>query len=602
MLDQALWSRFKGAASPDEFIDSWLAILCRQLPGNVTGVVLVGDPDAGPYVPIAYWPEKSRVGEQHLIAANKSLAKRQGMAIAAAGGEATAQIVSGPLFVDGKLYGVCSVEVSDPAAVITEVMRKIQWAAGWIEAFFRRRLQEEEQELAERSRLAFDMLSSVLEAEGGVTAATSLATEMATRLKADPVSVGFVKRRKCRVAALSHASGFGNKMNLIRDIGSAMDEAVDQNAVIVYPADETWDYRVSLAHEELARLHRSGSILTVPLQSGGRIIGAMTLQRPASNPFDAATVELCDAVAAVVGPVLEEKRLNDRNIFIKIIEAAADQFRRLFGAGYFGRKLATAIAVVLVAFFSYATTDYSVTSPAIIRGTIQRTIVAPFNGYVANEEARAGELVRQGQELARLDDQDLSFERLRLATTRQQKMTEYDRALTQHERAEALIIKAQVEQTDAQLALIDEQLRRTRLVAPFDGYVVEGDLSQSIGAAVERGEELFKIAPLDSYRVILEVDESDIGNIEIGQTGVLRVAALPQDPMTYRIEQITAISEQKEGRNFFRVEASLDKVTGRLRPGMEGIAKTSVDTRLLIGSYTQKMINWIYLATWRWTP
>ncbi|MFC6657564.1 hypothetical protein ACFQEX_19885 [Roseibium salinum] len=167
MLDQALWSRFRSAQSPEEFIDSWLAILCRQFPGNVTGVVLIGDPEAGPFVPVAYWPERSRVGEQHLIAANKSLAKRQGMAMAAAGDDAPSQIVSGPLFVDGKLYGVCTVEVSQQIAANTEVMRKIQWAAGWVEAFFRRRLQEEEQELGERSRLAFDMLSSVLEAKGG---------------------------------------------------------------------------------------------------------------------------------------------------------------------------------------------------------------------------------------------------------------------------------------------------------------------------------------------------------------------------------------------------------------------------------------------------
>ncbi|MDN3720463.1 hypothetical protein QW131_17530 [Roseibium salinum] len=136
MLDQALWSRFRSAQSPEEFIDSWLAILCRQFPGNVTGVVLIGDPEAGPFVPVAYWPERSRVGEQHLIAANKSLAKRQGMAMAAAGDDAPSQIVSGPLFVDGKLYGVCTVEVSQQIAANTEVMRKIQWAAGWVEAFF----------------------------------------------------------------------------------------------------------------------------------------------------------------------------------------------------------------------------------------------------------------------------------------------------------------------------------------------------------------------------------------------------------------------------------------------------------------------------------
>jgi hypothetical protein len=40
--------------------------------------------------------------------------------------------------------------------------------------------------------------------------------------------------------------------------------------------------------------------------------------------------------------------------------------------------------------------------------------------------------------------------------------------------------------------------------------VVKGDLSQSLGAAVERGNVLFELAPLDSYRVIMKVDERDI--------------------------------------------------------------------------------------------
>jgi hypothetical protein len=72
--------------------------------------------------------------------------------------------------------------------------------------------------------------------------------------------------------------------------------------------------------------------------------------------------------------------------------------------------------------------------------------------------------------------------------------------------------------------------------------------------------------------------------------------------MTYRVERITAISEQRDGRNFFRVEAALESLSERLRPGMEGIAKTEIDERLLIQSYTGKLIDWAYLALWRWLP
>ena len=65
---------------------------------------------------------------------------------------------------------------------------------------------------------------------------------------------------------------------------------------------------------------------------------------------------------------------------------------------------------------------------------------------------------------------------------------------------------AQIEQAEAQLALVEEQLSRARLVAPFDGFIVVGDLSQSLGSPVERGDVLFEVAPLDGFRVVLEVD------------------------------------------------------------------------------------------------
>ena len=139
---------------------------------------------------------------------------------------------------------------------------------------------------------------------------------------------------------------------------------------------------------------------------------------------------------------------------------------------------------------------------------------------------RAGAIVREGQLLATLDDQDLTLERLRWSTTRRQRVTEYDRALAKGERAESNIARSQVDQANAQLALLDEQLARTKVTAPFDGVVVSGDLSQKVGGAVERGQELFKITPLNAYRVTLEIHESDIQDVHEGQGGTLAARRL----------------------------------------------------------------------------
>ena len=53
------------------------------------------------------------------------------------------------------------------------------------------------------------------------------------RLQCDPVSIGFVRGHRCTVAAISHASGCGNKLSTIRVIGDAMVEAGDQRAVVL---------------------------------------------------------------------------------------------------------------------------------------------------------------------------------------------------------------------------------------------------------------------------------------------------------------------------------------------------------------------------------
>ena len=77
-------------------------------------------------------------------------------------------------------------------------------------------------------------------------------------------------------------------------------------------------------------------------------------------------------------------------------------------------------------------------------------------------------MVRAGDTLATLEDRELSLERLRWVTERQQRVFEHDRALASRQPATINVVKSQIDQADAQLRLIDEQIARTKLTAPFD--------------------------------------------------------------------------------------------------------------------------------------
>lgn len=598
IFDQALWTQFSNATSAEEFVGTWLALLCRNINGAVSAVVALGDPDTGPFAPAAHWPEEKTVGPAVMAIAERALGKRQPVLAQEQGENAIAL----PFLLDEQLHGGIAITVAADGMAPAEVIRHLRWGAGWIEVLLRRDQGASFEKLQTRTATALEMLATVLEQKGISGATNALVTELARRLDCDPVSIGFVRRGGARVRAVSHASGFGKRLSLMRNIRDAMDEAIDQEAIVLYPPRATWDYRVTLAHEELARSQKADHVLSVPIQYDGKIIGALSLQKHGAEGFSDDTVELVDAVATIVGPVLEEKRRNDRWLVFKAFEAFGNQLKSLLGPRNFGYKLSTVIFVALVWYFYTATTTFTITAPAAIQGSVQRTIVAPFNGYLADEMVQAGALVEKGQVLARLDDRDLALERLRLVTSRGQRQAEYDQALADRERAQANIIETQILQIESQIALVDEQIVRTKVRAPFSGVVVSGDLSQSIGATVERGEQLFQIAPLDAYRVVMEVDEGDLLEIEVGQTGQLRVSSLPDLPLAYRIDRITPISAQAEGRNFFRVDATLLDSDSRLRPSMEGVARTDIDQRLLIQVWTRPLLNWAKLAFWRWKP
>jgi multidrug resistance efflux pump len=208
--------------------------------------------------------------------------------------------------------------------------------------------------------------------------------------------------------------------------------------------------------------------------------------------------------------------------------------------------------------------------------------------------------VQKGQTLARLDDKDLRLEQTRLMSEREQLLRRQRQALASKDRAQVSELAAEIEQVAAASSLVDDKLSRSTLTAPFDGVVVSGDLSQLLGAPVEQGKALFEIAPLDAYRVILEVDERDIGDVAVAQEGELTLSGIPSEHMAFTVQRITPVSTTKEGRNYFRVEAHLENGSDHVRPGMEGVGKVVINQRRLIWSWTHSLTDWLRLAWWKW--
>ena len=603
------WRQFGSASTPEEFCASWLALQCHIITDVNDAVVVLQRPGSETFAPLAFWPQDGRdrshleaVTERALRDGRGVVQPREGSASSAMPARPDYQLAY-PIRFDGQVRGVIGLDITwrDEGRLQT-AMRQLQWGAGWLEVLLRRHADPGEA-AQRRVKLILQLVSAFLERPGFKESAAAVVTEIASQLGCDRVVLALLTGKELKIEAVSHTVQFDRHANLLNATMAAMTEALDQGEPIVYPPDRDDRLVVTFSHAELAQMSGGGGVVTLPLTHGGRQIGALTLERASGFRFDTPSVELLEGLAAMLGPLVDLKHAQQRTLVGHAADSATGFWQKLAGPRHGGFKLIVLLIAMTVAFLSLVDGVYRVSANARVEGEIQRSVTAPFQGYVRETTKRAGDTVSKGELLARLDDRDLKLERVRLQAQREQMGKQYREAMAKRDRSTVRVVSSQIDQVEAQLALVEEQLSRTEIIAPFDGILVSGDLTQALGAPLERGQVLFEIAPLDDYRVVLQVDERDIADVRAGQQGELVLSSMPQTVFPVGVVKVTPVSMAKEGRNTFRVEARIASQAGpRLRPGMEGIAKVHVDERRLIRIWTRELATWIRLKLWAWTP
>lgn len=581
----------------------WLRLHCERTNAIQRALVVLRVDGESPLRPAAVWPSAQSVTPDLRATCEAALAKATGVLRRAASGDDATVFMAWPCIVDGAVRAVVACEIDNhDQPVLTATLRELQLSSGWLEAVLRRVASHAESERIEQAAEALDLMAGVLDEPRFEGAARALVTDLALRFDCDRVSLAMRRRGRARLVAMSHTANFSRRMNLVAALEAAAEEAIDQATAVAWPLKADEEILVTRAHEGLSRAHGAQAVMTVPLAHGETFYGALVLEASDRGKLDHRMAALLEGAGALLAPVLEEKRENDSWLPVKIGRSIEAQVKRLFGPRYIGRKLAAGAIAGLAAFAALAEGTATVVADARLEGRVQRAVVAPFDGYVQAENARAGQVVEKGAVLAKLDDRDLRLERLRYRAGREQRELELQQALAEGRRADVNVINARIREATAQIELLDEMMARAVIAAPFDGLVVAGDLSQKVGSPVERGEQLFQLTPLEGYRVVIMVPEERIAEVGPGQTGEVRFAAFPDRTWAVTVESITPVTDVRDGANVFRVEGRLDGAVDRLRPGMEGVVRLTGEERLLVDIWSRPALDWLRLSLWRWLP
>lgn len=576
-----------------------LHLQCRVADGCLRAVVLTREADGGPFRLVTTWPNDAPTTSALRNAATAAIRNRRTaiMASERSSDPAAGFIVACPVLHEDTVLGVVAVEFGGSAESRRRaVARAFETCAAALMPMLRATGAEPDPQ----ARRILDIVAASVEHVAFDAASRSAMSRLAATGQYEQVTLGFVSRGRSSICAASGRANVDSRMRVARNMGLAMDEAIAQDATLVYAGNKRDRDHALDAHAELVAARGGGALCTIPINRDDRLVGAVLIEHADAQHFDAATTAFCETAVALIGPILFDKHRQDRGPVGKLISAAAAAANGIRAPQNRWRWVAAAIVAGVLAVPFIASGQYRVTSNASLEGATRRIVASPVDGFVAEAPARAGDIVEAGQLLARLDDRDLKLERLKWSSEKEQLRREYREAMAEHDSSRVTILKARLDRATAQLGLTEERIARAHIIAPMAGVVVAGDLSQSLGAPVEKGQNLFEIAPLDSYRVTLQVDERDIGQLSLGQTGRLALVGLPDRHLAFRLERITPIAKQADGRNFFTVEAKLDENPPLLRPGMDGVGKIDIGERRLAWIWTHRLVDWLRLRAWSW--
>jgi multidrug resistance efflux pump len=488
----------------------------------------------------------------------------------------------------------------DPSVLQTTTpMRDL--AAGLYEVFAARQEANYRAIEASRVRKAMAMLATSQEAQGFYGASMNLINEMARQLKCSRVSLGWVKGQTVKLVAMSDTEEVKRHSEEVALIELAMAESLDQQQPIVSPvppdAEPMLVHAVAHAHRKLVAGENNKYVASIPLRQRDEWIGVLTFER-SDEPLTNDLIQHLQLIADVVASHLWDRYDNDRWLVGHAYESFKWVMSYLVGPKHVMWKLGVIAALVCLGYLAVGTWPYKIGAPFVYEAQTKRIIPAPFDARLDQVNVRPGDPVKKGQVLARLDVRELE---LQLADARgRQRMAQLKKAKGRAEGkvSDAQLAQADLDQVNAQIALLEYRIGRAQIVAPLDGYVVAGTWQDKVGSMVQLGDNLFEVAPEGNMVAVLHIDESDINMIQPGETGVLSSKADPQYKIKFTIQRIVPMAGPVDNENVFEARAHLQNVDQQLLAGTEGQAYIDVGPRPIRWIATRRIMDKIHLWLW----
>ena len=559
-------------------------------------------------------PQVSEQAAQEWLAPVRELADgviRQSIIRYRAVGEPPGQLLTGESYValgfpiqgDPGIAGCVTIVVKQGAHILSGTgIALLQFLANFGLLYGVRRSAAQFEGLYNSLSSAWTVIGEMLAFPTPVDMAHVLVNRLRSSLHADRVSLGYVKRGRATVVAISGEDIIAKRSNIVRLIQAAQSEAIVSGAPCSYSeAVEGTDHASQLTRnpqqEQLARVSGAKAVYSVALRRDQQPIAVWTLEF-GNTSLAEETRHVINITSGQVAPILHLALQNERGLMTRTRDRLTAAVKWVFGKEHSWRKAGLVGAAALLAAGVFGRRDFHVVSSCRLEASSQRIYSAPFNTTIKAALVQPGDRVLQGQTLIELDSEE---EELKLRQARSNWMSLEKRMSTyvaESKAAQYAEAKALQQALAAEIELLEHHIARSVITADLAGIIIAGDLRKHIGRPVRVGDELVKIAPLENLLLELAIEQGDIAYVRVGQEGSFSTRARPNVALPFTVSRIRPMPEVRDRTSVYIGEATTASTEGWLSPGMEGAAKVKIGRRNVTWIATRKVLDWIRLHLW----
>ena len=209
------------------------------------------------------------------------------------------------------------------------------------------------------------------------------------------------------------------------------------------------------------------------------------------------------------------------------------------------------------------------------------TVVSEIDAAVVSLPFLEGQPVARGTLLAQLDDAQLKAEVDRTSALRDQAQVTYDRVKTVVEQKAGSAqdlddAAAALKVAEANLALAQARLAKSRIVAPFDGLV--GSKRVSPGAYLRAGSQITELTRISELKITFSAPERYLAKIRPGANVTVTTTAYPGYTLQGKIDVVDPALDP--ATRSAQVIARVRNPGGKFRPGMSANVSAVLSERM----------------------